>query len=88
MERLAKSDPEGARPLPEALKQALAEIDRKYEAKIAEREVFLNQQLTQARRSRDVQAIRQLERQLADEKARLGDERERAKEKVRQAQAC
>jgi hypothetical protein len=88
MERLAESDPDSSRPLSEATKAALAEVDRKFSAKIAELEVFLNQQLQQARRSRDLEAVRQLERQLADEKARLGDERERAKEKVRQAQAC
>ena len=48
MERLAKSDPEGARPLTPEQKARLAEIDRVHQGKLAEREIFLKKQLDDA----------------------------------------
>src|SRR2546421_8365720 len=41
MERLAKSDPDAHRPLTPEQKARLAEIDRVYQGKLAEREIFL-----------------------------------------------
>jgi hypothetical protein len=84
MERLQQEDPQGSVALSGAQKQALAEIDSKYKAKVAEREVFLAKQLAEARRQRDRQAMEQLETQLRNERVRLEEEREAAKEKVRQ----
>lgn len=85
MERLQASDPNAVQPVPEAVKQQLAELDRKYQAKIAERELFLNQKLAEARRQRDATAIQQLQEQLRNERIRLEEEREAAKEKVRRS---
>lgn len=88
MERLNANDPEGRQPLSEEQKAELQQIDQRYRAKIAEREVFLQKQLVDARGNGDFEAISQLEKQLSNERARLEDEREAAKEKVRkQAQA-
>ena len=86
MERFADSDPEAAgSTVTEAQKAALADIDMRYKAKIAEREVFLNKQLAEARAQGDREAYAQIETQLRNERARLEDEKEREKEKVRQA---
>lgn len=83
MERLQQADPDAATPLTEEQKQALAEADQKFKARIAEREIFLKGKILEARRARDGEALRQLEEQLRNEKARLEDERESAKEKIR-----
>jgi hypothetical protein len=82
MERLAKSDP---RPrLTETQKAALAELDSRYKAKIAEREIFLQKQLAQAREAGDFEALDQLNRQLASERRKFQEELEARKEQVRQ----
>ena len=86
MERLQKEDPDSGVSLTDAQKEALAEIDRKFQAKIAEREVFLNKQLREARRKRDREAMQQLEKQLRNERLRLKEEREAAKEKIRKGE--
>jgi hypothetical protein len=85
MERLSRESPTDNTPLSDAAKEQLAEIDRKFQAKIAEREVFLNRQILEARRSGDRQALDQLETQLRNERIRLNDERDAAKDKVRAA---
>ena len=81
MERFGGDD--NAPVLTDAQKAVLAEINQKYQAKIAEREVFLQGQLTKARTEGDPAAIEQLETQLRRERARLEDERESAKNRVR-----
>ena len=83
MERFADKNAEPSKPLTEAQKAELADIDQRYRAKIAEREVFLEKQLKDARAQRDGNAVQQLEVQLRNERARLEDERERAKDRVR-----
>lgn len=83
MARFADAEEQTVQPLSWAQKDALAEIDVKYKAKIAEREVFLQKQILQARAQRDGEALRQLEHQLRSERARLEGEREQAKEAVR-----
>lgn len=62
----------------------IAAIDKKFRAKIAEREVFLQGLLTQAKRGGDPSEIRQLQDQLTREVSRLQGEMEEAKELVRQ----
>lgn len=83
MERLAKSDP-AARQLSAAQKNRLAEIDRVYQGKIAEREIFLRSQLDIARAARNLDEADKIRKQIAQEKARLEEEREDEKERVRQ----
>lgn len=82
MERLAKS--EGAtRSLTAEQKQRLAEIDRVYQGKLAEREIFLKQQLDAALAKQEFDEADKVRQQIAREKARLEEEREDEKERVR-----
>lgn len=85
MERLEKEDPGGSVSLTDEQRKALADIDDKYKARIAEREVFLDKQLLEARRNRDREAIEQIETQLCNERIRLEEERESEKNRVRKA---
>ncbi len=82
MERLAKSDP-AAKALTAKQKARLAEIDRVHQGKIAEREIFLKQKLEAALAAQQFDEADQIRRQIAGEKARLEDEREAEKERVR-----
>lgn len=62
-------------------KAALAEIDSEIDAKIAERRVFLEDQIARAR-GNPAEAD-QLRKELADDLRRLEEKRESKKEKVR-----
>lgn len=84
MERLAKSDPSTAKLNPEQ-KARLAEIDRVYQGKIAEREIFLKQQLQAALAGRKLEEADKIRQQISSEKAKLEEEREDEKERVRRA---
>lgn len=82
MERLDRSEP-AARPLTPEQKQRLAEIDRVYQGKVAEREIFLRQQLDTALGAQQWDEADKLKKQIAQEKARLEEERDAEKERVR-----
>ena len=82
MERLAKSDPASA-PLTAEQKARLAEIDRLYKGKLAEREIFLNQQLEQALSAQKFEEVEKIKQQLTNERARIEEEKEAEKERVR-----
>ena len=81
MERLSKSAP--LTKLNDAQKKELADIDSRYAAKIAEREIFLKGEITKAMEKGDFEAIDQLEKQLVNERRALNEEMEEKKEKVR-----
>jgi Spy/CpxP family protein refolding chaperone len=83
MERLAKSDPDANRPLTPEQKARLAEIDRVYKGKLAEREIFLKQQLDRALADQKADEAEKIQQQLASERARIAEEREEEKERVR-----
>jgi hypothetical protein len=85
MERLAKSDPGAVRTLTEEQKARLAEIDRLYKGKIAEREIFLNKLMEDALNARNFDEVDKIRQQIGSEKARLEEEREAEKERVRRA---
>jgi hypothetical protein len=85
MERLSKSDPSSSRALTAEQRASLAEIDRVFTGKIAEREIFLKQQLEQALAGRDADEVEKIRKQIASERARLGEERETEKDRVRSA---
>ncbi|MEN9634113.1 MAG: hypothetical protein RL077_2517 [Verrucomicrobiota bacterium] len=84
MERLAKSDP-SAGPLTAGQKAQLAEIDRVYKGKWAEREIFLKKQLDEAFAAQKPEEIDKIKSQLGSERARLDDDRESEKERARKA---
>jgi len=83
MERLAKSDPDAGKPLTPEQKDRLAEIDRVYKGKIAEREIFLKQKLDEAMAAGKYEEIEQVRKQIASERSRFEEEREDEKERVR-----
>ncbi len=83
MERLNKTSP--AVKISSEKKQLLAELDSKYAAKIAEREIFLKDRLANAVAKEDEQAVAQLEKQLISERKSFQAELEEKKNKVRQA---
>lgn len=83
MERLAASDGD-RKTVTEEQKAKLAEIDEKYRAKIAEREVFLTPKLATAEASGNRSEAEDLRKQLASERARLEEEREAKKDAIRE----
>lgn len=85
MERLAKSDPDAGRKLTDEQKQRLADIDRVYQGKIAEREIFLKKQLNDALAAGNADEYQKIQQQISSERARLEEEREDEKERVRRA---
>jgi uncharacterized protein YydD (DUF2326 family) len=81
MERLQKGSPSLS--LTDEQKKQLAEIDSTFKAKIAEREVFLQDQIAKAERAGKFDEIADLQKQLASETARLKEDCEAKKEKLR-----
>lgn len=71
LERLKASDPDSVTTLTEDQKKEIADIDRRYKAKIAEKEIFLNNQLQEAITASRHEDAEQIEQQLRNEKARL-----------------
>jgi hypothetical protein len=85
MERLSKSDPDASRPLTAEKKARLAEVDTVYKGKLAEREIFLKKQLDEAYAARKAEDVEKIQKQLVSERARLEEDRETEKERVRRA---
>ena len=81
MERLQKASPSLS--LTDEQKEKLAELDSKYRAKIAEKELFLKDQIRKAQTDGKVDDIDSLQKQLASEVRRLQEECEAKKEKLR-----
>ena len=81
MERLQQTSPSLS--LTEEQKKELAEIDSKYRAKIAEKELFLRDQIRKAQTEGKADDIDSLEKQLALDVRRLHEECEAKKEKLR-----
>ena len=82
MERLNKQSPQTK--CTDAQKKELAELDARYAAKIAEREIFLKGELEQAAAKGNYEGFAQLEKQLVSERKKFQGELEEKKEKVRQ----
>ena len=81
MERLQKGSPSLS--LSDEQKKELAELDSKYRAKIAEKELFLKDQIRQAQTEGKADDIDSLQKQLTSEIRRLQEECESKKEKLR-----
>lgn len=81
MERLEKASPSVS--LSEEQKKEIAEIDSVYRAKIAEKEVFLKDQIRKAQMVGNLDEAESLEKQLSSEMRRLQEECEVKKEKLR-----
>jgi hypothetical protein len=81
MERLEKAAPSIS--LTEEQKNEIAEVDSVYRAKIAEKEVFLKDQIHKAQGAGNLEEAESLEKQLASEIRRLHENCEAKKEKLR-----
>jgi hypothetical protein len=81
MERLQKTSPTVS--LTDDQKKEIAEIDSTYRAKIAEKEVFLKDQIGKAQGAGKFEEVESLEKQLAIEIRRLNEDCEAKKEKLR-----
>ena len=82
MEQLEKSAPSVA--LTHEQKEQIAEIDSTSKARIAEKELFLKDQIRSARAGGSFDEAESLEKQLAMEIRRLQQDCEEKKEKLRQ----
>jgi len=83
MERLSKAAP--AAKLTAAQKKQLAELDAKYTAKIAEREIALKGEINAANAAGDMEKAETLQRQLTADRKNLQADLEEKKEAIRQA---
>ena len=81
MERLEKKSPTIT--LTEKKKAEIAEVEAAFKAKLAEREVFLQDEIAKARFNGKDGEVLELEDQLARELRRLQQDCEEKKEKVR-----
>ena len=82
MERLQESDPDKQQ-VTDEMRKALAAVDEKFDAKVAERKIFLTQKLATATANQDLQEVELIQKQISNEKARIEEERETAKDKIR-----
>jgi hypothetical protein len=85
MERLSKSDPSASTPLTPEQKSRLAEVDRVHQGKLAEREIFLKKQLDEAFAAQKFEEAEKIKQQLASERARIEEERDSEKDRVRKS---
>jgi hypothetical protein len=81
MERLEKESP--TQELSDELKAKLAELSKVFEAKIADRDVFLNSEIAKAELAGEFEAIEQLNKQLASDRTVLEAELEAKKNELR-----
>jgi len=81
MERLEKESP--TQELTEEQKAKLSELSKVYEAKIADKELFLNGEIAKAEAAGEFDQIEQLTKQLVSERKVLEDELEQKKNEVR-----
>ncbi len=85
MERLNKDAP--ANKLSAAQKKELAELDSKYAAKIAEREIALKDEIARAGEAGDCEKVGKLQERWTAERKKLHAELEEKKEQVRRGGA-
>jgi hypothetical protein len=81
MERLEKQAP--TQKLSEAQKAEIAEIESLAKSRVAEKELFLGEQLAKARAQGRYDEVASIEKQLASELRRIQEEAEEKKERVR-----
>jgi hypothetical protein len=81
MERLAKDQPIVT--LTDDQKKELAEVDSTFKAKIAEREVFLKDQIAKAQAAGKFEDVESLQKQLSSDLRRLQQDWEAKKERLR-----
>lgn len=83
MERFGGDEP--VKVLSDEQKAALAQVDEKYKAKIAEKELFLGDLIKKAQEEHHYAEIAKLEEQKRREVAKLERDRDAEKDKIREA---
>ena len=83
MERLRSNDTSERKELTDAQKAKISDIDQKFKAKAAEREIFLKKQIAEAEVNGNYEEIAQLQKQLRSELDVIEEDKESAKDKVR-----
>ena len=83
MERLSKAAP--ASKLTDTQKKQLADLDVRYKAKIAEREIALQGEIQAATTAGDFEKVEELGKQLLADRKNLQTDLEEKKENIRQA---
>lgn len=83
MERLAKQQGPVVT-LSEEQKQEIAELESRYKARLAEREITLKEAIARAEAQGDFEAAEKARQDLLAERRKLQEELERKKEEVRQ----
>jgi len=81
MERLEKKAPSVS--LTDQQKEEIAEIDSTFKARIAEKELFLKDQIMKAQTSGNAEEVATLQKQLTIDLRRLREDAEEKKEKLR-----
>lgn len=84
MDRLNTTSPNENTPLTDAQKEELADLDKKYNAKIAEKKIASKQRISEASTKGDIQEIALAEKELSIDIERIESDRESAKDRVRQ----
>ena len=82
MERLQKASP--TMKLSAQQKKEIAELESKCAAKIAERELFIREEIVKAVDKNEMEAVAQLEKQLVSDRKSLQADLEEKKAKVRE----
>jgi hypothetical protein len=85
MERLRSHDSSDRKELTDAQKSEINEIDQKFKAKAAKRQIFLKKQIAEAEMNGNYLELEQLRKQLRSELDVINEDMEAAKEKVRNA---
>jgi len=83
MERLRSTDSSERKELSDSQKTEISEIDQKFTAKAAERQIFLNRQIAEAELQGNYEEVEQLRKQLRSELDVIEEDKEEAKNKVR-----
>ena len=83
MEQLRSKDTSERKELTDAQKAEISDIEQKFKAKAAEREIFLKKQIAEAEGSGNFEEVSQLQKQLRSELDVIEEDKEAAKEKVR-----
>jgi hypothetical protein len=83
MERLKSKDPSDRKEVTGEQKVEIAEVEKKFTAKAAERKIFLNKQIAEAEMSGNYEEMEALRKQLRSELAIIEEEKEEAKKKIR-----
>jgi hypothetical protein len=87
MERLSKSDPQSGKSLTPEKRARLADVDRVFLGRIAERDIFHRQRLEQALSGGNAEEVDKVKKQIASERGRLEEERETEKDRIRGGRA-